>query len=304
MAKEELVTSLVSRGENLGFMDEFENTALHFAVMQNVNLDILNALKEKYALDIPNKLGETALMLAASSGKKEIIKSLLESGANINLRDNKGNTAFHRFLEYILKHRVVDPTSNPPDSQRDEIFQLLSALDKDKTSLNVADTWHNYTPLMTALNAELPYQRTLVSEWLLDRGAETHHLIGTTFPKITVFHCVALCTNFNIMKRLKDTDPDIVNIRDQNGSTPLMHLAHHHGSIQSLLYLIHMGADTELKNKNGKTAKDIANKAEYAPVKKFFNETIPKIQENMGTHLEDASCCPYDSREYFPFPKS
>lgn len=57
-------------------------------------------------------------MLAVSHGKKDIVKILLDVGAEINLRDKDGSTALmcaaeHGFMEIakiLLSHSECDPT--------------------------------------------------------------------------------------------------------------------------------------------------------------------------------------------------
>jgi ankyrin repeat protein len=52
-------------------------------------------LKEYPGLDVNthNKFNRTALMLAAQSGNYKIVERLLQFGADVNKKDNNGNTA-------------------------------------------------------------------------------------------------------------------------------------------------------------------------------------------------------------------
>jgi ankyrin repeat protein len=43
--------------------------------------------------NIKNKVGGTALMIAAATGQAEIVEALLEKGADTTAKDNKGLTA-------------------------------------------------------------------------------------------------------------------------------------------------------------------------------------------------------------------
>lgn len=49
-----------------------------------------------------NYIGKTALMLAAFSGKLNVIKELVNSGASYDLKDNSGCTVLH----YAVGKRV------------------------------------------------------------------------------------------------------------------------------------------------------------------------------------------------------
>ncbi len=50
-------------------------------------------MKKQKNIDEPDALGQTALMLAATSGELERVQEVLENGANVNIHDNKGWTA-------------------------------------------------------------------------------------------------------------------------------------------------------------------------------------------------------------------
>lgn len=57
--------------------------------------------------------GQTALMLAVSHGRLDMVKMLLEAGADINIQDEDGSTALmcaaeHGHIE-IVKHFLSQP---------------------------------------------------------------------------------------------------------------------------------------------------------------------------------------------------
>jgi len=71
-----------------------------------------------------------------------------------------------------------------------------------------------------------------------------------------------------------------VNIRDQNGYTPL-HNAAARGDNEMILYLVSKGADVKAVAKNGHTVSDMAN----SPVSRTrpFPETVALL-EKLGSH--------------------
>ncbi len=66
------------------------------------DLDIVKLLLDKGAnIDDKDTLsGSTSLMFACDNGKFDIVKLLLERGANVNLINNNENTALHNACEY------------------------------------------------------------------------------------------------------------------------------------------------------------------------------------------------------------
>ena len=78
---------------------------LHAAVKAMVQPDgaVVAALPDAAAaidLNRPNKGGRTPLMVASLWGKPEVVRVLLAAGADKDLRNNKGKTAFDIAIEY------------------------------------------------------------------------------------------------------------------------------------------------------------------------------------------------------------
>ena len=67
---------------------------LYFAAARTGQHDVIaEFLKNGFPVDIRNKDGYTALMMAAYYGHQNIVTTLLKQGAERCARDNKGNTA-------------------------------------------------------------------------------------------------------------------------------------------------------------------------------------------------------------------
>jgi len=97
------LTGYVHQFLSLGFQlldrNHFGDIPLHYAC------NIENSIRDPQAqmvgtligvgslFDIPNKQNQTPLMVAAKSGHVEAVKLLLKAGADINLRDQNGQTA-------------------------------------------------------------------------------------------------------------------------------------------------------------------------------------------------------------------
>ena len=62
--------------------------------------------------------GQTALMLAVSHGRLDMVRMLMEAGADVNMRDEDGSTALMcasehghtEIVKLLLAHPDIDPT--------------------------------------------------------------------------------------------------------------------------------------------------------------------------------------------------
>jgi len=74
---------------------------MKYLIEKKINLDVQERLYEMNAF-YNKKSGKTALMIAFERKKLEMAKVLIENGANLNMIDNEGNTAFiFAVLSYI-----------------------------------------------------------------------------------------------------------------------------------------------------------------------------------------------------------
>lgn len=106
---DEAVKVILSRRKNSINLRETgeQNTALHLAAQKGY-YDIAEILlrEEWCEVDLPNKHGETPLVVAARNGHWSIVEQLLLAGANINIEDSQGDTALHISL------RVMEEETN------------------------------------------------------------------------------------------------------------------------------------------------------------------------------------------------
>lgn len=83
-------------------------TALHVACLQG-DLSAVKRLIEEVHIDVNyiDRTGSTALMYAAYSGHFEIVKYLVEHGANLTIKNLKGGTAV-RYAAYASNKKIVE----------------------------------------------------------------------------------------------------------------------------------------------------------------------------------------------------
>ena len=99
---------------NINVQDANGNTALHLAVGSKEKMVMLLNRKPtlemffngKSTLEIKNKMGDSVLHLAAIRGSAEIIKLLIENGANANSTNKSKRTAFEE-AECAKKTKVA-----------------------------------------------------------------------------------------------------------------------------------------------------------------------------------------------------
>lgn len=168
----------------------------------------------------------TPLISAAAHGDIEIVRSLLNGGANVNERDRGGNTALLRALE----------------TPHDDVAELLLA--QQSVDLN-AQGLSGLTVLMRYVGRD----REEMVRKMLERGANVSLQDN---DGDTALHNGARRGNVNILRLLlgKGADP---NVKNKVGGTPLMWAAVF-GHSDAVRVLLENGADASLKDNKGMTA--------------------------------------------------
>lgn len=172
--------------------DASGNTAMHYAVSHG-NFDVVSILLDSKVCDInkPNKAGytsvmlvsladivsqthanvvkklfqmadvnkrakqhgQTALMLAVSHGKLDMVKMLLEAGADINIQDDDGSTALmcaaeHGHIE-IVKHFLSQPDCDSTITDVDGSTALKIAMEAEHRPIGVLLYAHERSMMVT-----------------------------------------------------------------------------------------------------------------------------------------------------------
>lgn len=75
-----------------------------------------NWARSSLAASLASQAGQTALMLAVSHGRQEMVEALLSCGADVNLQDEEGSTALMCACEHgrveTVKLLLAQPTCN------------------------------------------------------------------------------------------------------------------------------------------------------------------------------------------------
>ncbi|MBO7244321.1 MAG: ankyrin repeat domain-containing protein [Alphaproteobacteria bacterium] len=176
--------------------------------------EIKELLKKGADMEVKDEDGQTALIRAAKIGDREGVKSLAELGADVEAKDDAGQTA----LMMLACNGYFEVVKYLAEGGAD-----LEAKDEDgQTALMVAANW-----------GELDVVKCLV-----ECGAD-------------------------------------LDVKDKDGQTALMMLACN-GHFEVVKYLAQKGADLEVKDKDGQTALDHARMWGKADCLKFLEELQQK----------------------------
>ena len=239
----------------------------------------------KHGADVGHlDISQTAIHACARKGSLSISRLLTDSGVDINLRDNEGQTALylavknkHKYMVKCLLESEANVNMKYNENASERIY-LVRGKDRGKLA------WH-YILVEKAL-LPLFLRRTngssldvadfgLVLEggWGKDPPENVRKNInemGATFPDTqsqTVLHVASKSASLEIVDLLVKHKADI-NANDADGFTPL-HLAAMYGNIQVVKKLVELDADVNLKV-GGKDAADLAQMNEETEIEEYL----------------------------------
>ena len=183
----EVVELLVQRGADINAKDKWGNTPLYW-VIYNIanegrsidnNIEIMNLLIDNGA-DVKNN--NNILLFAVKTGCIEAVQSLLEAGADINAKNDSGQTTLHIAARNGYK----------------DVAELLI---DEGADINAKDN-DGHTPLYIAVNNNYK-----VAELLINKGADSSIKTesGQTLLQLT-----------EQRKRMESTSPDMIFVGEPN----------------------------------------------------------------------------------------
>ncbi|HEX6043801.1 MAG TPA: ankyrin repeat domain-containing protein [Pyrinomonadaceae bacterium] len=176
--------------------------------------------------------GRTVLINAAARGDLEVVKVLVQRGADVNVKDKQGYTALFHAIEAMYDDVELVLLSQP-------------GLDPNARGLNGT----------TALLKYVWRDRKDAVDVLLKRGADVN---AQDADGDAPLHGAAENGNVEILNLLLDKGAD-PNVKNKLGGTPLMWAAVF-GNETAAARLLERGADASLKDVEGMTALDWARK--------------------------------------------
>uniref|UniRef100_A0A671YFD0 Ankyrin repeat domain 52 n=1 Tax=Sparus aurata TaxID=8175 RepID=A0A671YFD0_SPAAU len=278
-------------------------TALHAAgVFGQMDCLLLLVNREQSAdiIDSPDTQGQTALMLAALGRHTDCVHILLEKGANADAADKKGFTALHRAamlgsedcVSALLEHGA---SALCRDSQGRTPLHLTASLGHTELLRTLLIAAMKADPLDSILD----YRGCTPTHWAAYHGHEgcLHILLENKLfsnqegNHFTPLHC-ALVNGHDVAAELlvKTVGPQVVNVSDAKGRTPL-HAAAHSGSVAGVQLVLAQGAEVNAVDHSGCSALMVAADCGQTMAVEFLlhkakpDLTLVDVNNNTALHL-------------------
>uniref|UniRef100_A0A2I2Z0K2 Fibronectin type III and ankyrin repeat domains 1 n=4 Tax=Homininae TaxID=207598 RepID=A0A2I2Z0K2_GORGO len=181
---------------------------LHRAVSVNDEDLLVRILQGGHVkVDVPNKFGFTALMVAAQKGYTRLVKILVSNGTDVNLKNGSGKDSL--MLACYAGH-----------------LDVVKYLRRHGASWQARDLGG-----CTALHWAADGGHCSVIEWMIKDGCEVD-VVDTGSGWTPLMRVSAVSGNQRVASLLIDAGAN-VNVKDRNGKTPLMGALRDFGQFQT-----------------------------------------------------------------------
>ena len=241
-------------------------TPLEEAAREGHKEAIVLLLEHNANIDKGNTINSNALIGASIGAHNDILKFLLEKGANINHTDNNGQTALHYICRYAkqwgsmkITNKLNGATVENEQSRFSQHTTIFNTLLEYGADVNLK-TAYGYTPLhLTAESGTTPFIQPLI-----DKGALIDFQNAKGYAPL---HAGADRGNYECCKILIEAGANI-DVIDHDGFTPIL------GAVMAqnldlVKLLVKKGAE-----------KKTAAKVNYGKVSE--GDTVLSLAEKMG----------------------
>jgi len=267
-------------------------TALHYAAMMG-HITVVEALltsMQAVAIDAQAEDGRTPLMLAAERGKIEVVRLLIECGADIHLTNKKGKTAVYvarerqhydiaaLLTEYSSEKRKRNENQDSKSQFREHLYKAAEDGNEETLKILLKQHFVLNTDGQNGLMAE-PKSPHEDSKDGKDKDApvERMNLGVTSMDNFTALHHAARKGHVGVVNTLLtyvQGARKMLNIdaKTKSGWTPLM-LAADRGRTAVVKLLLELGANPALTTNDDKTAEDLAKEQGHTDCAKLLEKT-------------------------------
>ena len=285
------VRMLLTTGAEINATDKAGQSALMRAAMVYDQKELPYVLKtliaEKATVDAPNESGQTPLMLAARTGDIKAVQALIDAGASVKAKDKEGKTALtHAADEWrSITTSVVGAliaagaNVNEADAQRQTPLMLAAlrdGIDNVKLLLKAgaavsAKDEIGQTPLMFAAWGGSQSSPEIVTA-LLNAKAKVN---DSDKDGKSVLMFAAYYAPLEVVQLVLGARPSI-NARNTSGHSALMFAImssrDEARQVEKVKLLLQAGADVNLKDNEGQTAIDHAQRLGKVALVKLIQE--------------------------------
>ena len=267
------IKSLIARGASVSAADADGGTPLMNAASARA-LEAVQALvdadPQKATINRRDATGRTALMNAcaeaASPVAAKIVTLLLNAGADPNVQSQSGKTALLETVTAVPASASTDPIAIAPQTA---ILQLL--LDK-------ADVETKNKRGETALYLAAKLGRADMVKSLLDKGADP--AVADNQGDSPLLVAIQAGQSATVAALLQSKKIDVNKADPATGQTALQRAAIV-GNTQIADALMGSGADTQIKDAQGKTASDLANDNNHPDVARTIQDHVKTVTDNL-----------------------
>lgn len=230
-------------------------------------------------IEAKNSRGETALasvvsdtgihnVLASQASRKEIVKTLIKNGADVDARDNSNRTPLHQLVDRVSASQYAYNLF-ASENQRElglwlETRLSLKEIDEEIVKILIDNGADVDAEDNQGRNLLFDVTHPKIAQILIDNGADVNHIVsvnGRSKMRQTLLYEKIIGKNVEVAQVLIRNGAD-VNPKDESGRNFLFTIEH--PEIAKLV--IENGANVNAKNNSGKTPLFFADNSEVAQV--------------------------------------